>query len=858
VVRVQYLAGDFITIPPYGDGTYRFTMPARNVTLYADYECTGHQWDIIYRWTDDGQGTYSCHASSVCPWCYAYFSEYGTVTSEVIPQSCLDSGYLKYTATFEDPRCETQTHLVVTGPPLGHDYSNPSWDWVWREADNYYTVTMTVVCENDPSHVITKNAAVSLETTPETYTYTASAEADGHTLTDVKVDKRKYGVTLNAGEHGTLGFGFGTGPEYEVGSSFPLTISIDDGYSLSSLSATGASGDPVRIIYASLSSGQIILAMPAEPVTVSATFGEPKTVTFDGDGKAGIYMVTAEGVRIAESVQTEFKAAAGSEITISCALNDIASRVTGVQATGADSTAVTAVNVNKSENYFEVMFTMPDQPVTVKVLTEPADYPVVQEGLNPITIPEGEESGIFVFVPTTTGIYRFETFTGINIVGKIMNRERSEGYEDNGWGMLNLVAPLQAGTTYYLMLNTFDMNPSVQYDNLSISRIDNAYLVTADPNTRNGSVSVKIYPESKPLTNELPAEMGQEIEVVPEAKPGCAVERVTYQIGNGSPVEIPAVNGRYVFTVPASDVTVSATFIALQPVFSGHQLVLSGQIGVRFGMELNMLSDAEKQASYVEFTVQGNTTRMDTSEAEILPAPDGRYVFTCYVNSIQMAETVTAVFHSGEYAVSDEYSVEAYIRAVDEHASQFSATVLDLTHGIADYGYHAQQFLSEVNHWTIGEDYAAMTLHYTDNYDLDQVKQEVTSNELAVNKEGSDVTGAMTRLVMATTTSLDIRMTVTDNSTLTASAEVHGETYEAVPQSDGSYMISIPNIKASRLGETVTVTGNAGGAFTIQASPFSFVYSVLTSTTANERMKKAMAAMYYFYQTATAYQAANP
>ena len=75
--------------------------------------------------------------------------------------------------------------------------------------------------------------------------------------------------------------------------------------------------------------------------------------------------------------------------------------------------------------------------------------------------------------------------------------------------------------------------------------------------------------------------------------------------------------------------------------------------------------------------------------------------------------------------------------------------------------------------------------------------------------------------------------------------------------SNGVYRIQIRNIPAHQLGTTYTVTGNAGGAFTIKVSALSYVKQVLdsadTSKFDNDTAHYAVASLYKYYDAAHNY-----
>ena len=291
------------------------------------------------------------------------------------------------------------------------------------------------------------------------------------------------------------------------------------------------------------------------------------------------------------------------------------------------------------------------------------------------------------------------------------------------------------------------------------------------------------------------------------------------------------------------------------PAFKSKSIVLSGQIGVNFFMDLPEIAGVDYSDSYMEFTVGKAEPVQVAFNKNSMNASGKYYRFTCYVTSIEMADTIKAVFHYGDGAtVETEYSVEEYIAYFEERASNYSAKVIDLIRAVADYGYYSQIFLSEVNGWKLGEDHAAMTIHYADSFDFDAIRSAVAKYTFAKDLGSSKVSKASYKLVLDSTTTLDVILTVPEGTKLTASAEFNGKTYEAVKMSDGRYHVRITDIPAHLLGETVTVSGSAGGAFSVSLAPLSYVRSVLNSTSFNENAKNNVAALYEYYAKVMAYR----
>ena len=117
----------------------------------------------------------------------------------------------------------------------------------------------------------------------------------------------------------------------------------------------------------------------------------------------------------------------------------------------------------------------------------------------------------------------------------------------------------------------------------------------------------------------------------------------------------------------------------------------------------------------------------------------------------------------------------------------------------------------------------------------------------------SDVEKATYKLHLDSETTEDVFLTPKNGKTLTASATFNGKTYTAVKQSDGRYLVQIPNISAHQLGDMITITGTAGTAFSVQVSALSYTRSVLNSTSTNQAAKDGLSALYAYYSAVLAY-----
>ena len=304
--------------------------------------------------------------------------------------------------------------------------------------------------------------------------------------------------------------------------------------------------------------------------------------------------------------------------------------------------------------------------------------------------------------------------------------------------------------------------------------------------------------------------------------------------------------------VPVKGVSVRNYTAAEQPVITqgeepscaSHQLLLSGQLGMSFYMDLSMLSESEKTASCMTFTVNGVETTVEFDAANV--NENGYYAFTAYVNAVQMAEKITPVFHYGEKTLELEpYSVADYLAYIDEHASQYDAVTLALVHAVADYGHYAQPFLAGNNGWTVGDKYAEAKEYYTEEYDYAAILNLVKDEGMEKDVDNSAVEKVSYMLNLDAETGIDVFLTTAAEPALNGSL-----TAEKV---GNRYRVSFTGIKAQELGDRVSIGGDAEGAFSVTVSGLSYVRAVLKNDSFNATAKNAVCALYNYYAAALAY-----
>ena len=310
--------------------------------------------------------------------------------------------------------------------------------------------------------------------------------------------------------------------------------------------------------------------------------------------------------------------------------------------------------------------------------------------------------------------------------------------------------------------------------------------------------------------------------------------------------------GEFWSAVEAQSVEAVISEVSADPQFKSHTLLLSGQIGINFYVDLSMLTEEEKAATVMEFTVNGKKTTDTFDVACTNPSTHTYYGFTCYINAAQMADEITAVLKYGEnQTVSQTYSVAEYVSYVNEHSDGYSSNAIALVNAIADYGHYVQPFLETSNNWTLRTDHAVMSAHsvYTDS-DVEAARTGVSEKAIIRDTGDSMVDKVTYSLSLESETTLNVYLKMKDGYTGTVTASIGGNAVEAVQQTDGRYRIQIKNISADDLSDTYVIEISAGGNFTVSVSALSYVNTVLNSdsdTFNNATAHYAVTSIYRYY-----------
>lgn len=306
---------------------------------------------------------------------------------------------------------------------------------------------------------------------------------------------------------------------------------------------------------------------------------------------------------------------------------------------------------------------------------------------------------------------------------------------------------------------------------------------------------------------------------------------------------------------PKESQTLRAKWVyGTKPFFAAHSLALSGTIGVNFYMNLPEADHLDYTDSYMEFAIRHKDGTVKVYPKESERSAEGYYRFTCKVNSIQMADEITATFHytlDGEPAtVAEKYSAEQYIQA--SAGAAFDEKTMALIHALADYGHYAQVYLAKQNGWTVGTDHAENQLHYTSYTDESAalVKAAVQNQGIKVSRS-KQIEKISYSLTLDSDTAINLYFTPSSSYTGTPTAALNGSPV-SVQKINGRFKVVIPNIAAHRLGTTYTVCLKTGkGETTVKVSALSYIKDNITSS--DQDQVNAMIALYNYYAAAKSY-----
>ena len=281
-----------------------------------------------------------------------------------------------------------------------------------------------------------------------------------------------------------------------------------------------------------------------------------------------------------------------------------------------------------------------------------------------------------------------------------------------------------------------------------------------------------------------------------------------------------------------------------EPEFKSHQMILSGQLGMHFYMSIpEGMTDGTMTFKVGDRTVTAAGTLQN----------NGRYRFTCYVNSVEMAEEIEATYSyekDGETkTVTDSISVKEYLEVIINNESGVDAftAATPLAKAIYNYGYYTMKAVPG------GSKHPAMPDTYTGDVTL---ITSLTGYSISATLDKTVIKSASYSLDLESETAINFYLTTDSELTKdNVSVTAEGADFEYTVEKVGSrYRVRITGIGAHELGTVFTMTT---GNTTISASAMTYVQQSLANSRASRAAKNAAAALYAYYEAAIAYRGNN-
>ena len=402
-----------------------------------------------------------------------------------------------------------------------------------------------------------------------------------------------YDVTCNSATNGSISVGSTT--SYAEGATVTVTANPDNGYKLSSVTVTPSTSG-VAAPEVTISGNTATFTMPASDVTVSASFTETVTTQYKLVENANDLDAGAEYILVGSTNSAPYSGILGSissnigtvettgfnydssekTITIEDGSNVTPLKLGGskdawtfhngtgyLSYTGSSNTLSTANDASsKTAQWIIYDDVMPSSNILIANANSTSRY----INYNSSTTPKrfacytgtGLQSAVALFKKVETGDYTITVDDAIEHGTVTASRSSANENDqvvvnitpDAGYELASLTVD-GTNVTSIVSDNSYSFNMPAHNVTITATFSKVNYTITKAPMT-NGNVTV-------PAT----ANYGDVVTITPEPATDYVVDKVYYN--DGSDHEVAINNNAYTFTMPASNVTVWATFVEYFP-----------------------------------------------------------------------------------------------------------------------------------------------------------------------------------------------------------------------------------------------------------------------------------------------------
>ncbi len=293
---------------------------------------------------------------------------------------------------------------------------------------------------------------------------------------------------------------------------------------------------------------------------------------------------------------------------------------------------------------------------------------------------------------------------------------------------------------------------------------------------------------------------------------------------------------------PALLISPGTDINAEKPAFSGSQMILSSEIGVQFRIQIP--EDYDVTGSYMSFVLSdGRKSTAQIDEATNLG--NNYYLFSCYINVLELADTITATYHFGNNrTIEKTYSAVEYVNQVKESYAD-NTSLMELVDSLVDYGYYMQQ-----SGWSDGKQHTPIVQAKSLGMrDVMNAANAVSVYRFLKDLENSGIGDVKFSLVLNSKTMISVFLKPEEGETITTPGgtvlNVGGETY---------YQFNSAKIGPINLGKTYDfIVSTERGTATVHVSAMSYVDTILNTGNYSDEQMLAMTAFYYYYKAARDY-----
>lgn len=658
-VTVTTASGASVPVSNPAENLYTFTMPNSAVTISAEFAAIP-RYEVNLGALSHGSATLSTNQAIA------------GATITITPKA--DTGYQVDTVTVRNS--QTDSTINVTNHDGIYTFTMPT-------ADVRVSVTFKEIVQPKPDYSVSITAPVNgyvqassnMAKAGATVTVTAqprtgyeidvisvrangnevhtTTTADGCTFTmpeanvsiTVTFKAAAQPITVNTSRNGSIEL---SAEAATPGSRVTITGTADSGYEFSGVTIVTVNGAVINAVKAA--NGQYSFTMPEQGVTVTGIFQPTQTPDVE-------YTITLAEIAHGVAKVSHTTATQGTQVTVT---SNPASgyEFASMTITRADGSRVIATSLGNGAFSFTMPASNVDVAVTFKALTYNVKTTTSTNGAVRVDLARASAGDKVTITPVPNTGYKTDTVSVKTPEGRVINTTAAS----NG--------------TYTFTMPADEVTVSATFTRTIIE--PNTYTVNV-ASTTHGKVEATL----------VKAAEGTQVSIKATPDSGYEVESVNVSTKSGKAIGVSAQNGAYVFTMPAEEVLVRASFKQATTVSYSIEVVRS----VNGVTELSATSAAEG-------TRIGITTKPDSGYATssvqvkdyaghtitVTKDSENHYSFTMPAGKVEVSATYTqgSTTSPTGYHVNIQSATNGVVTASPSQAPTGTQVTLNVT---ANSGY---------------------------------------------------------------------------------------------------------------------------------------------------------------------------